>query len=92
MAVHNRMPERRFSIDTAASWLFCRNETNTRLLYGSDATGPFKDGINDFVVNGRIDAVDLQQGTKCAAHVKLTLPPGGQQVLRLRWRPSDPRR
>ena len=47
-AWHNRMPQRRLDIDAKASWLFCRNETNTRRLYGSDATGPFKDGINDY--------------------------------------------
>ena len=33
--------------------LFTENETNTRRLFGSDAPGPFKDGINDAVVNGR---------------------------------------
>jgi hypothetical protein len=88
-AWHNRMPDRLLSIDTDAEWLFCRNETNTRRLYESDAIGPFKDGINDFVVHGRADAVDRRQGTKCAAHVKLMLPPGGRHVLRLRWRPSD---
>ncbi|MDR3533665.1 MAG: glucosidase [Rhodopila sp.] len=88
VAWHNRMEERRLDIDTGAAWLFCRNETNTRLLYGSDAAGPFKDGINDFVVDGKADAVDRQQGTKCAAHVTLTLPAGGRHMLRLRWRPS----
>jgi hypothetical protein len=88
-ATHNRMPERRLSIDTEADWLFCRNETNTRRLYGSQEAGPFKDGINDFVVDGLANTVDRQQGTKCAAHVKLTMPAGGRHVLRLRWRPSD---
>jgi Mannosylglycerate hydrolase MGH1-like glycoside hydrolase domain len=87
VAWHNRMPTRLLSIDTAAAWLFCRNETNTRLLFGSDAPGPFKDGINDFVVDGREDAVDRAKGTKCAAHVKLSVPAGGRHVLRLRWRP-----
>ena len=76
LAWHNRMPERLLSIDTAATWLFCRNETNARRLYGSEAPGPFKDGINDFVVDGRADAVDPVEGTKCAAHVRLTLPAG----------------
>ncbi len=89
VAWHNRMSDRLLCIDTGAEWLFCRNETNTRLLYGSDAPGPFKDGINDYVVDGRIDAVDRTQGTKCAAHVKLTVPGGGRHVLRLRWRPSE---
>ncbi len=87
-ARHNRMPDRRLDIDTNAGWLFCRNETNTRRLYKSDAAGPFKDGINDCVVNGDTSAVELQQGTKCAAHVKLTIPAGGRQTIRLRWRPA----
>ena len=89
VASHNRMAERLLSIDTDADWLFCRNETNTRRLYGADAVGPFKDGINDFMVDGRADAVDREKGTKCAAHVKLTLAAGGRHVLRLRWRGSD---
>ena len=88
-AWHNRMTERTLSIDSDADWLFCRNETNTRLLYGAKEKGPFKDGINDFVVNGRADAVDRRGGTKCAAHVKLTLPAGGRHVIRLRWRRLD---
>ncbi len=88
-AIHNRMSERRLVIDTDATWLFCRNETNTKRLFGSDSPGPFKDGINDYVVDGRLDAIDLCEGTKCAAQVKLTVPAGGQRVLRLRWRPAD---
>ena len=88
-AWHNRMPDRRLDIDTGAKWLFCRNETNTRRLYGSDAVGPFKDGINDYVVDGQTNAIDHQQGTKCAAHVVLRLAPQEQRVLRLRWRPAS---
>ena len=37
------------------------NETNTRRLFGSDAPGPFKDGINDAVVNGQVDALSTEQ-------------------------------
>ena len=33
-------------------FVFCENETNVRRLYGMDGAGPFKDGINDFVVHG----------------------------------------
>jgi hypothetical protein len=88
VATHNRMSERLLSLDTDAPWLFCRNETNTRLLYQADAPGPFKDGINDFIVNGITGAVDHRHGTKCAAHVKLTIPAQDRHVLRLRWRPS----
>jgi mannosylglycerate hydrolase MGH1-like protein len=89
IAWHNRMPTRLLSIDTDAAWLFCRNETNTRVLFGSKQPGPFKDGINDFIVDGRVDAVDHGKGTKCAAHVKLTLPANGRHVLRLRWQPVE---
>ncbi|HET6308260.1 MAG TPA: glucosidase [Rhodopila sp.] len=88
-AWHNRMEARRLSLDTGADFLFCRNETNTPRVFGVAAPGPFKDGINDYVVDGRTDAIDHAQGTKCAAHVQLTLPPNGRRVLRLRWRPLD---
>jgi hypothetical protein len=87
-AEHNRMPKRRFDVDVDAHWLFCRNESNTGLLYGQQTQGPFKDGINEYVVHGHGEAVDRQQGTKCAAHVKMMLEPGEQRVIRLRWRPS----
>nr|WP_294555380.1 glucosidase [uncultured Rhodopila sp.] len=87
-ASHNRMPDRRLDIDTNAEWLFCRNETNAPLLYRSAAEGPFKDGIGDCVVKGDNSAVNRGEGTKCAAHVKLTVPAGERRVIRLRWRPA----
>ena len=77
-AWHNRMPERRLDIDSSANWLFCRNETNTNYLYGDDAAGPFKDGINDYVVNGQTNAIGHRQGTKCAAHKVLNA--GGRRT------------
>ncbi len=83
------MPERRLDIDVDANWLFCCNETNTRRLYGADAAGPFKDGINDYVVDGVTNAIDPNHGTKCAAHVVLRLDAGAQRVIRLRWRPLE---
>jgi hypothetical protein len=89
IACHNRMQERRLDIDTRAPWLFCRNETNTKRLYGADAAGPFKDGINDYIVDGQSNAVAMDHGTKCAADVRLTLQAGERRVLRLRWRSSD---
>ncbi len=87
-AWHNRMPERRLDIDSSANWLFCRNETNTKYLYGDDAAGPFKDGINDYLVNGQTNAIGHQQGTKCAAHTVLRLAAGERHVMRLRWYPA----
>ncbi|HEY5301652.1 MAG TPA: glucosidase, partial [Acetobacteraceae bacterium] len=90
VATHPAMKERRLLIDRGADWLFCENETNVRRLYGMDTPGHFKDAINDAVVNGAHDAVNhLREGTKCAAHVVLSLPPGGSAVLRLRFARTD---
>src|SRR6201996_8360656 len=88
VATHARMEQRRWSIDQPADIVFCRNETNVRLLYGTDEKGPFKDGINDYIVHGTEDAISRSQGTKCAAHVRMTLPGGGRRVVRLRWNPT----
>ncbi len=72
-----------------AEWLFCENETNFNRLYGAKMPGPFKDGINDFVVNGDRNAINpLRRGTKCAAHLRMEVPAGGQAKLRLRLRPE----
>ncbi|WP_256977592.1 MGH1-like glycoside hydrolase domain-containing protein [Bordetella genomosp. 10] len=68
-------------------WLFCENETNVRRLFGSEGAGPFKDGFNDYLVHGDAHAVRRDAGTRAAAHVKLSLDPGGCKVMTLRWRP-----
>ena len=48
-------------------------------MFGTPNEGPYvKDGINDFVVGGRVDAVNRDgAGTKVAAHHLLELGPGG---------------
>ncbi len=90
VATYPGMKERRLLIDQPGHWLFCDNDTNVRRLYGVDAPGHFKDAINDAVVHDAEDAVNpLHEGTKCAAHVVLSLPPGGNAVLRLRFARSD---
>jgi hypothetical protein len=66
--------------------LFTENETNNRGLFGSPNASPYvKDGINDFVVHGALDAVNPEQvGTKVAAHYPLEIPAGESVSLRLR--------
>jgi hypothetical protein len=66
--------------------LFTENETNAQRLFNSKNRTPFvKDGINDFIVHGKRDAVNPQMtGTKVAAHYRLTVPPGKSEVVRLR--------
>jgi len=74
-----------------AELLFCENETNIRRLYGvKEAKGYFKDGINDYVVQGERDAVNPSQvGTKAAAHYKISVAAGKSATIRLRLSNSD---
>ncbi|HEX3347998.1 MAG TPA: glucosidase [Acetobacteraceae bacterium] len=77
--------------------LFTENETNNERLFGSPNPQPYvKDGINDFVVSGRAQAVNPDRtGTKAAAHYQLNVGPGQTAVVRLRiadaaWGEGDP--
>jgi hypothetical protein len=66
--------------------LFTENETNYERVFGTANQTPFvKDGINDFIVNGRQDAVNPgKTGTKVAAHYELKIGPGESAIVRLR--------
>ncbi|MBV9578974.1 MAG: glucosidase [Chloroflexi bacterium] len=66
--------------------LFTENESNIQRLWGAPNPTPFvKDGIDQAVVHGRLQAVNPgKQGTKVAAHYNLSLDAGAQQVLLLR--------
>jgi hypothetical protein len=83
---HPQFPQLRLLCDGRPEFLFCENETNVRRLWGSEAPGRyFKDGINDYIVNGDAAAVNPErQGTKVAAHYRLDLPAGGNGRLRAR--------
>jgi hypothetical protein len=66
--------------------LFTENETNNRHLFGTPNPTPYaKDGINDYVVANRQDAVNPSNtGTKAAAHYQLRVGAGATAVIRLR--------
>src|ERR1700720_2814343 len=55
--------------------LFTENDTNKERLFGTHNATPYvKDGINNYVVSGRKDAVNPSQiGTKVAAHYQLDI-------------------
>ncbi|HTW29332.1 MAG TPA: glucosidase [Acetobacteraceae bacterium] len=90
--LHPHRRARRLHFDGQANWLFCNNATNVNRLYGQKQPGPFKDGINDFLVRGDRSAISpFGEGTKCAAHAQLDLPAFGKATLRLRLRlANDP--
>jgi hypothetical protein len=85
-AYHGELGKRYLLCERAEEALFTDNETNTELLVGEPNANPFvKDGINDYVVQGDLAAVDPKgQGTKSAAHYDLTVPGKGTRVIRLR--------
>ncbi|MGD9620065.1 MAG: glucosidase [Mycolicibacterium sp.] len=70
--------------------LFCENETNNLLLFGSpNASSTCKDGIGDYVVRGDSRCVSLSQGSKVAAHVTATLQPGASFTVTARLSPAE---
>ncbi len=72
--------------ETAQELLFCENETNFAKLYNGRNASPFaKDGINDFIVNGRKEAVNPENfGTKAAPHYVFDLEPQASRTIYLR--------
>jgi hypothetical protein len=85
-AVHPTLGEYHLYCDGEPPLLFTENETNTERIFGTANRTPYvKDGINNYIVHGRKDAVNPgQQGTKVAAHYRVTVRPGECQVVRLR--------
>ncbi|PYR75121.1 MAG: glucosidase [Acidobacteria bacterium] len=72
--------------------LFTENDTNRRRLFGAPNETLFvKDGINAYVVDGDVNAVNAQgTGTKAAARYAREIEPGGRAVLRLRLTDRPP--
>ncbi|MBC8104021.1 MAG: glucosidase [Cytophagales bacterium] len=83
---HHELGTRWLSCQGTPDLLFCENETNFERLFGTPNPRPYpKDGINDHVVAGKPDAVSPEQsGTKAAAWYRITVPAGGEEILRLR--------
>ncbi|HEX4630007.1 MAG TPA: hypothetical protein VH188_03510, partial [Chthoniobacterales bacterium] len=84
-ATHEALGEYKLHCDGSPELLFTENETNTERLFASPNKVKFvKDGINDFVVHGRQDAVNRERvGTKAAAHYPFTIAPGASETVRL---------
>ena len=92
-AMHPDLGERFLQAEGAPEWLFTDNETNTeRFNAGPNRSRYVKDGINDFVIHGRQDAVNPgKKGTKASAYYVLTVPARGSETVRLRLSDSAPK-
>ena len=66
--------------------LFTENDTNNERIFGTPNATPYvKDGINNYVVGGRNDAVNPNQtGTKAAVDYAIELSAGETVAIRLR--------
>ena len=66
--------------------LFTENDTNNERTFGTPNATPYvKDGINNYVVSGKQEAVNPNQiGTKAAANYQLNIGSGETAVIRLR--------
>jgi hypothetical protein len=101
-AVHARHSDPRFPEladwwlyqEGTAPFLFTENETNHARLFGGVNQMPFvKDGINDWLVSGKADAVNPEGwGTKVAAHHVADIQGGGRHVVQLRLTNTPPSR
>ncbi len=85
-ASHPTLGKRWFYSKGSGELLFTENETNAERLYGAVSMTPYvKDGINDYIVNGRKDSVNPEKtGTKASAHYLLTIPSGETTKVKLR--------
>jgi hypothetical protein len=87
-ASHAELGDRFLYCDGEATLLFTENDTNNARLFGGTNETPYvKDGINDYLVQGRGEAVNpAHTGTKAAAHYQLNIAPGETVTVRLRLR------
>ena len=85
-ASHATLGERWWYCEGDVPLLFTENETNNERLFGTSNSSPWvKDGINNYVVNGKQNAINPERcGTKAAAQYRLNVSPGQTATIRLR--------
>jgi len=85
-AMHAQLGDRYIYCEDPLELLFTENETNTQRIANQPNRTPYvKDGINDYIVHGRAEAVNPQHvGTKAAAHYLIELGVGQSHVFRVR--------
>jgi hypothetical protein len=91
-ASHEELGKRYLYCDGEPSLLFTENETNNKRIFGTPNRTPFvKDGINEFIVHEKHDAVNPQgTGTKAAARYRMRIGPGETKVVKLKLTTNAP--
>jgi hypothetical protein len=85
-ASHPQLGERYLYCEGDVPLLFTENETNNERIFGTANGTPYvKDGINNYVVNEKSDAINPERtGTKAAAHYRISIDAGQEATIRLR--------
>src|SRR5271168_426940 len=85
-ASHAKLGERYLYCEGDAELLLTDNETNNERIFGTANQSPYvKDAINNYVVEGKKDAVNPEKtGTKSAANYQLNVGAGKTATIRLR--------
>jgi hypothetical protein len=85
-ASHTALGERYLYCEGDAPLLFTENETNNERIFGTPNASPYvKDAINNYVVQGKQEAVNPKHtGTKAAAHYQVNVGAGKTAAIRLR--------
>ncbi|HEX9818560.1 MAG TPA: glucosidase, partial [Methylomirabilota bacterium] len=85
-AEHAELGRRWLHCEGEPELLVTENDSNLTRLWGAPSASPHvKDAINDYLVEGRKDAVNADgAGTKAAAHYRLVVPAGRTATVRLR--------
>ncbi len=85
-ASHTKLGERYVYCEGDAALLFTENETNNERIFGKPNASPYvKDAINNYVVDGKQDAVNPgHTGTKVAADYQVKVDAGRTRTIRLR--------
>lgn len=83
---HKKLGHYNLYCDGNPELLFTDNETNIDRLYGiKNKPAYFKDGINDYIVNSRKEAINPEdRGTKAAAVYKMDIQGGKSHTVLLR--------
>lgn len=78
--------------DADVPLLFTENETNHERLSGCINASPYtKDGLNDYIVHQKQDAINPRQtGTKAAPHYEFQVAANASQTIRLRLSRTAP--
>ena len=84
---HKLFGKYKLYFEGADELIFCENETNLKQLVGKPNASPYcKDGINDYITQGKTEAINPNRiGTKAAARYTRTLQPGESVTIRLRF-------